>query len=795
LELIAVPDLSLDQKVVVLSGRSFQETAGLETFGIGSLKVIDGPFGARGADYSLSSPAAHFPCGPALGATFDPALLREVGAAIGAEIRLKGGDVLAGPNLNLHRTPLAGRNFECYSEDPYLTARIGVAYIQGAQSVGVAACAKHFVANDAEYRRHSVSCKVSERALRELYLVPFEAAVIEGGVWSIMAAYNGINGTLCSEHHELLTTILRDEWGFDGWCVSDWYGVQSTVASANAGVDSEMPGPVHWGAKLADAVVAGDVDEKVIDAKVENTIRIGVRVGRTDPSGAPVSSEHPAETPSDPDVFRDVARRAAAAAIVLLKNDGDLLPLRDDLARLAVIGPNANVARTQGSGSAHVRRHHCVTPLDAIRAALPSCDVTFERGRDNERETPIVEADVTIEFFAEDSHEVLAVEHVEEAHVVWNGQTPGGLTGQPFRARLSWSFTADRAGAYTFSLGTAGEATLKVDGSVVVTSTSTLAPDQSLFARDREQFTGTVELAAGAQHEVVVDYVSGRHRNLRSVIAGMRPPEDPGAFDRAVAAAAGADAAVVVVGTNMDWETEGFDRESFDLPGRQAELVRAVAAVNPRTVAVVVAGTAVDCEWSTDTPAALYAWFGGQEAGPALADVLFGRAEPAGRLPITIPRAIADAPSSPWWPPTGDTIEYGEDLLVGYRGHDASGVAPRFAFGHGGSYTTFAWGEPRRSGAAVEVDVTNTGTRHGSEVVLLFAGRSGDDATLPPKELKGFAKLDLAPGERATARLPVDARTFAHWDHDTRAWVETQGPQFVLLAASATDLRARLSID
>jgi beta-glucosidase len=275
----------------------------------------------------------------------------------------------------------------------------------------------------------------------------------------------------------------------------------------------------------------------------------------------------------------------------------------------------------------------------------------------------------------------------------------------------------------------------------------------------------------------------------------MRPPEDPGAFDRAVAAAASADAAVVIVGTNTDWETEGFDRASFDLPGRQAELVRAVAAVNPRTVAVVVAGTAVDCEWSTETPAALYAWFGGQEAGAALADVIFGRAEPAGRLPITIPRAIAHAPSSPWWPPRGDTIEYGEDLLMGYRGHDASGVAPRFAFGHGGSYTTFEWGEPRRNGATVEVDVTNTGPRHGSEVVLLFAARSGDDATLPQKELKGFAKLDLAPGQCATARLAIDARTFAHWDDATRAWVEPQDTKAVLLAASATDVRARLSID
>jgi beta-glucosidase len=243
-------ELTLEQKVRVLSGRSFQETAGLEEFGIGSLKVIDGPFGARGADYSLSSPAAHFPCGPALGATFDPALLREVGAAIGEEIRLKGGDVVAGPNLNLHRTPLAGRNFECYSEDPHLTARLGVAYIHGAQSAGVAACAKHYVANDAEYKRHSVSCQVSERALRELYLVPFEAAVRDGGVWSVMAAYSGVNGTLCSEHYELLTTILRDEWGFDGWCVSDWYGVQSTAASANAGVDSEMPIEAAWGSRI-----------------------------------------------------------------------------------------------------------------------------------------------------------------------------------------------------------------------------------------------------------------------------------------------------------------------------------------------------------------------------------------------------------------------------------------------------------------------------------------------------------------------------------------------------------------
>jgi beta-glucosidase len=785
-----VAELTLDEKAALTAGVDLWSTASVPRLGIPSIQLTDGPNGARGTRPGPAGPTATcVPCGSALGATWDPGLVERVGALVGRDARAMGARVLLAPTVNIHRSPLAGRNFECYSEDPLLAGRVAAGFVRGAQSRGVATTVKHFVGNEAEFERYTISSEIDERALREIYLRPFELAFREGGSLGIMTSYNRVNGRWCTEQPELIAGILRDEWGFDGFIVTDWFGVTGTVASAEAGVDLEMPGPARaFGPALAAAVRAGEVAEGIVDAQVTRLLTVFDRIGALGAAGPePSGGDQRVDRPED----RALARRAATESMVLLANDG-LLPLdRSALSTVAVIGPNADRAQIMGGGSASLRPHYLVTPLEALKAALgDGVRVVHERGCDNRRSTPTLGGRSTeapsggvgfdLEYFADAD---------PGGNVVHRARTPAlelfALEPPaPELPRSGWSlravtrFTPAESGTHVFTLIQAGRARLTVGDRVVIDGFADPPPaGDAFYGMGSVEVEAPVELLAGTAVDVMVEFSALARRGQGALKVGCRPPEPPDLLERAVAAAAEADAAVLVVGTTGEWESEGHDRSSMNLPGAQDELVRRVLDANPATVVVVNAGSPVTMDWASDARALLQTWFGGQEMAGGLADVLLGDAEPAGRLPMTLPVRLEHNPSFGNFPGENGQVRYGEGVLVGYRWYQARHLPTRFPFGHGGSYTRFAVGEPALSAPSttaaalvagerlvVKVPVTNTGDRRGTEVVQCYVAPIAPRPVRPPKELVGFAKVRLDPGETATVRIELDDRAFAYWD-------------------------------
>ncbi|MEO8693873.1 MAG: glycoside hydrolase family 3 C-terminal domain-containing protein [Acidimicrobiales bacterium] len=762
--------LTLDEKASLTHGQDLWSTYAVERAGIPKIVVTDGPNGARGPVDPERSAGASIcaPCGSSLGATWDPQLIEQIGALIGREARVKGCRVLLAPTVNIHRSPLAGRNFECYSEDPLLSGRIAAAFVRGAQAHGVATTVKHFVANDAEHERYTMSSVVDARTLREIYLVPFELAVREGRALGIMTAYNRLNGTWCSEHHELLQNILRDEWGFDGFVISDWFAAGSTVGSAQAGLDLEMPGPGRFfGPALADAVRAGLVDEPTVDAKVRNLLRVWQRIGAFDAGDAETSS-----TPSVADIA--LAHRAASDSMVLLKNDGVLPLAASSIRHLAVIGPNADRVHIMGGGSASLEPQHRTSPLSALRTRLgASATITHEPGCVTDRYVAPLSAALHVDFFAGSDllGDVVHQREFDSGRVTLFGNPPG-THANGFSFRATASVRVDVAGAHVLSLVQVGRSRVLVNGVVLIDATGDALPRGSAFygAGSQEQRV-EVDLEEDCDHRIVVEYSSASSVPLQGIIVGLRPQPPSDLLDRAVIAASAADAVIVVVGTSDEWESEGFDRQSLQLPGDQDELVRRVRAANANCAVVVNAGSPVAMPWIDEVPAVLLCGLGGQEMAPALVDVLVGTCEPAGRLPTTYPARVEDNPTFTNFPGEHGELRYGEGIFVGYRWYETRHIAPLFPFGHGLSYTTFVVGEPIASsttfveGSTLQIDVPvrNSGTRRGAEVVQCYVEPCAPLCSRPHKELKAFAKLWLDPGADATATLTLDDRSFAYW--------------------------------
>ncbi|MCU1377199.1 MAG: beta-glucosidase [Acidimicrobiales bacterium] len=760
-ELVAA--LTLDEKAALTAGIDMWHTAPIERLGIPSWKMTDGPNGARGGSFDRMTPSAAVPCGSALGATWNPALLEQIGAVLGDQARTKQARVLLAPTVNLDRHPLGGRTFEAYSEDPLLSGLLAAAFVRGAQAQGVATTVKHLVGNEQETERNTIDTVIDERALRELYLLPFELAVKEGGTLGVMTAYNRLNGPWCDEHAELLG-IVRDEWGFDGIIVSDWYAVDSTIGSALAGLDIEMPGPPRqYGPKLAEAVRAGDLDQSVLDAIVRRILGVFDQLGALD--DPPVGEEQSVDRPE----HRAAARRAAIESTVLLRNDGVLPFDVSSLGSLVVIGPNADRAQIIGGGSATLEPHYRITPLEALRTRLGDVvDITYEQGCDIDRTVPPMPLPMEEVFLDADGNEVFR-RSGDNTRLVFFGP-PSPELSKRWSVRSAGTFTPEVSGPYQVTLIQAGRARVVVDGQVVVDGvTDPPPPGQALFGMASEQIDGTVELVAGKPVELVIELSNDGAPLVVAAVVGVRPVPPPDLLERAVAAAAAADAVVVVVGTNDDWETEGHDRTSMDLPGGQDELVRRVCAANPRTAVVLNAGSPVTLPWADEAPALLDVWFGGQEMANGLVDVLTGRADPSGRLPMTFPERIEHAPAFGNFPGEHGEVRYGEGVLVGYRWYEARHLPVRFPFGHGLSYTTFELGTPEVSGdepMLVRVRVTNTGSRSGGEVVQLYVEPVDPKVVRPPKELKAFAKVWLEAGKSATVTLALTERAFAHWSPD-----------------------------
>ncbi|MEO5805871.1 glycoside hydrolase family 3 C-terminal domain-containing protein [Devosia sp.] len=795
-----VDAMTLEEQVSLLSGQDFWSVPAIARLGIGTLRVTDGPNGARGGGSLIGGvKSASFPVGIALGATWNTELVGEIGAALAAEVKSKNAHMLLAPTVNIHRSVTNGRNFECYSEDPLLTAELSSAYIVGLQGQGIGATIKHYAGNESEIERTTMSSEIDERALREIYLIPFESAVKKAHTWGVMSSYNRLNGTYTSEHNWLLSTVLRNEWGYDGIVMSDWFGSHSTAETVNAGLDLEMPGPPRdRGDKLVAAVKHGSVTAATIRERALNMVRVMSRVGSLDDhrpfeERADVRPEHAA-----------LIRRAGAEAAVLLKNDG-LLPLRDLHGKIAVIGPNAKTAQIMGGGSAQLNAHYRVTPYEGLAAAVGEHHLTYAPGCGNDRFEPLLTGGFKVDYFtAEDlSGEPVHSEMQDEAQAFWIGHVGGGkVDAMHFSARLTGPYTAERNGLYRVGIYSAGFARVLIDGRNVADAWTSWTKGRTFFEEGCDEVIGTIPMEAGRSYAVTIEFATKTFATLglAAFRAGIGLPLGDAAMLEAAETAAQAETAIVFVGRNGEWDTEGSDLQGIALPGRQNELVAAVAAANPRTIVVLQTGGPVEMPWLNQVAGVIEAWYPGQELGNAIADVLTGVAEPGGRLPQSFPARWEDNPTQSQdaavYPGHEGKVRYEEGVFVGYRHYDKLGITPLFPFGFGLGYTSFALSDlvvddtafEADGSVAVSVTLTNTGARAGSAVVQLYVTDDVASLERPAKELKAFAKAMLAPGESRVVQLRLDARAFAFYSVPSKHWLVEAGSFKLRVGLSSDDL-------
>ncbi|MFC8196244.1 glycoside hydrolase family 3 protein [Streptomyces sp. NPDC057298] len=792
----ALAALDLDAKARLLAGQDMWSLPALPEIGLQSLVMSDGPIGVRGVRWTSDDPSIALPSPTALAATWDPALARRAGRLLAQEARRKGVHVLLAPTVNLHRSPLGGRHFEAYSEDPYLTGRIGAGYVTGVQEGGVGTTVKHFVANDAETDRFTVNNVVSGRALRELYLAPFEAIVENAHPWGIMTAYNSVNGTTMSEHRYLVEGILRGEWGFDGFNVSDWMAARSTVGGIEGGLDVAMPGPTTvYGPALAAAVRAGETTEAKVDGAVRNVLRLAARVGILE-GAEPVVTEPPAHVDGEA-LAREIARRA----FVLVRNEG-ALPVPEGHS-VALIGSAARDARVLGGGSATVFPARIVSPLDGLTAALPDGTLTYALGADLNEELGVADKGFELRAICRDAEgTVVGTGSAPNGHLQWMGDDlPDGVTHDSLHSvELTGTFTPRESGPHTFGIKGLGAFTLTVDGTEYfdgLQSTDEDDPFVTFFGAPVEH--ATVDLTAGRPHEISLRHVVALPDNLPMrvisfTLAHQEPRREAGELiAEAVEAARAADTAIVMVATTERVESEGFDRRDLRLPGRQDELVRAVAAANPRTVVVVNSGSPVELPWRDEVSAVLLGWFPGQEGGAALADVLTGAHEPGGRLPTTW-GTLEAAPVTRVTPTDGE-LHYTEDVFIGYRAWEKEGRTPAYPFGHGLGYTDWTYDDIDVTGTTVTVRLTNSGTRGGRETVQIYLAPAEPEAGRPARTLAGFASVEAAPGESVEVTVELPDRAFEIWDEKTDSWTRMKGSYAIEASRSIADRRLRTTVE
>jgi beta-glucosidase len=795
--------LGLEEKVRLLTGRTAWRMHELPSLGLRSIAMSDGPVGVRGLGEVPGETSALFPAPSAVGATWDPELAHEVGTAFAREARTHGVDVILAPQVNIQRTPVGGRHFECYSEDPLLTAQVGGAVIGGIQDAGVAACVKHYLANDSETDRTEYLATVDPQTMREVYLAPFEHAVREVGAWSVMAAYNrvddGVESSPMTDHHRLLTELLKGELGFDGVVVSDWMATRTTEGSALGGLDVIMPGPGGpWEDHLLAAVRDGRVPESVIDDKVARILLLARRVGALDAPAREIAGAD--------DSAALITRVAARSTVVLRRDEVDPVWDRPEPARIALLGPNAVRPHVLGGGSSTVHPAHVVSPAEGLAARFPGAELVVRRGGDSRRFAPDLDlaartalpGGVLLEatLLAADGR-VLETRRLSE----WDGWLRD-LGDDVHRVRLHAELLLGEPGVHTLEVATVGGYRIAVDGAVVAEQRESVGVEVILDSsiNTPEGFGGEVEIieprvvALDAEHDVI--RAGGYGAIIRSGFRHRVPGED---LDTELAAAVEAAAAdgltVVIVGTNEEVESEGWDRVGLRLPGRQDELVERVLDVDPDAVIVVNAGAPVILPWLDRARTVLWVWFPGQEMGHALAAILAGELEPAGRLPWTLPAQEADVPVPHAIPDLDRRIRYREGIHVGYRAWERSGAVPAAAFGSGlgWSRTEFSALEaPRRTadgGLEVALTVTNTGTRATRETVQLYLEPPAQAAVeRPARWLAGFAGVDLPAGESRRVVVTVPSRSFEAWDVAQDRWITVAGEYRLGVGRSVREL-------
>ena len=776
--------------------------------------MSDGPAGCRNWGPSTAYPAA-----VAMAAGFDVHAAERMGAAIGRDCRARGVHILLAPGVNIQRSPLDGRNFEYLGEDPLLAGKTAAALVRGVQREGVLATVKHLAGNNQEWDRTHVSSEIDERALREIYFPAFERAVRQGHVRAAMTAYNLLNGTYCSQDAWLIRDVLEKQWGFKGFVMSDWGAVHDAQAAVAGGLDLEMPsGKVMSHDALAALVASKAIDVAVIDEHVRRILRTIVAAGFLD---RPQKRD---DVPLDDPTVAPIARDVALRGIVLLKNDHALLPLdRAKLARIAVIGPNAEPAVVGGSGSAFVTTPHAASLVEAVREVARGVPVETHPGVRRFSEfhtvgTACFAGPVRQEVFAGTELAGSPTSTSTVDRIDFGSETTPVVPGLMFDYSVRWTgdVAAPAAGDYRLLTNSDDGVRVFVDGKKVIDDWHGHATTTN---------SAVVHLGAG-KHPIVIEYFQGTGGAV--VQFGFGPVTRGDVLDGAAevtAMARRASAVIVAVGFGQAAETnsvgtryaarwppawarkaglvesEDSDRP-FDLPQVQVETIRLAAAANPRTIVVVDTGGGVDLEkFVGQVPALVVAWYPGQEGGRALSDILFGEINPSGKLPMTFAKRYADYPSAPFYNVDHDkTTPYGEGVFVGYRGFDEHGVEPAFPFGYGLSYTTFAYAGLQARAAAdgsatVDVQVTNTGSRVGDEVVQVYVAPPGPRVPRPPRELKGFARVTLAPGESRHVSVALEPRAFAFWDDHAKDWAVDGGAYEVDVGASSRDIRLRQSID
>lgn len=793
-------ELSLEEKVLLLTGQDFWSTWPLEKIELRSMVLSDGPSGVRGPVWDERSPSLNLPSPTALASSWDRSVAYRYGEVAARAAIEKGVDVVLGPTINIHRSPLNGRHFEAFSEDPVLTADLAAAYVRGLQDSGVAATPKHYVANDSETDRFTVDVRVDDRALHEVYLATFEKPVVEGGAWTIMSAYNSVNGDTMTENR-LLTDPLEAEWGFDGVVISDWTAVR-TLESAHSAQDLVMPGPDGpWGETLVEAVQSGEIPEEKVDEKVRRLLRLASRVGALSSiSGVerPLVSEETAE--------QDVhfAREASAEGTVLVRNDG-ILPLEPGLARIAVSGQNAASARTQGGGSATVIPTRTISPLEGIIASFPASEVTYNVGAISDFELFPIPLDqmsnpmtgrpgARVELVGEDAKTIYVEDRLTSTFTYFGGDAPvDDLKTFVFTT----NFAPEEGGNLELGVEGAGVSRVYLDDVLLaeqVRSQEGLDLGAALLSPPEATVEVSVEPRVTYRLRVELDValMEGSLQSSLGVTIGTRRASRPAEqlIAEAVAAAAEADVAVVVVGTSSVVESEGFDRDSLRLPGDQDALVRAVARVNPKTVVIVNAGAPVEMPWSEEVAGILIPYFGGQELGGAVAEILAGDREPGGRLPTTWPAQLSDCPSPQVTPDRG-ALAYEEGIHVGYKGWLRGGIAPACPFGFGLGYTDMTLdllgteGSFADDNLVVRLHAKNVGDRHGKAVPQVYVEMPDSSVDRPARWLVGFEATHLDAGQEEEILIPIPRHAVEYWDGK---WVFEEGEYSIRAGWNVSDL-------
>lgn len=787
--------LTLEEKLELIGGTGF-ESKPIERLGIPAINMTDGPLGVRWKENTA------FPAAAAMAATWDTALIHKIGIALAEETKAQGRNMILGPCVNIVRVPMAGRNFESFGEDPYLTSRLAVSYINGVQSRNVMASVKHFAVNNQEDGRMYIDTKVDERALNEIYFPAFKAAVQEAGVWTVMSAYNKINGHYCSESDYLLNKTLKQDWGFEGFVVSDWGAVHSVEGTANYGVDIEMPTGYFMNPKnLKELVKSGKVKISTIDDKVRRLLRTiflsGMMDGKVD-KGVTDTKEH-----------RALALEAARESIVLLKNESTILPLDEDkIKSIAVIGPNAAEARTGGGGSSMVSPVYSVSPLEGLKNYLGN-KVQFNYAQGASIKGDIksidpsnlateylgkIESGLKAEYFNNKtlSGEPALTRVEKDLTFHWvSGSPADGIGNDNFSLRLTGKLIPPETGEYELGALSDDGVRVYLDGKEIINDWK----DHAI-----EYFSAKVSLEKGKEYDLKIEYYENGGEAYLKFGWGVSGDK---LIVEAVEAAKKSEIALLFLGNTYQIESEGFDRRDIFISPDQVKLVKEIANVNKNIVVVLNNGAAIDMrEWMGDAQAIVEAWFPGQEGGNAIAEVLFGKVNPSGKLPQTFPMKWEDCSAYGSYNPGDSATTYSDGIYVGYRHFDKKNIEPLFPFGYGLSYSRFDYSglkvtELNEGGIKnykIEFDIKNLSYRKGSEIAQLYVAPLNPSVDRPVKELKKFARVDLNPGETKSVQFVLDEKDFSYYSAENDGWIIDNGEYEAQIGASSRDIKLKEKI-